>query len=500
MRTALLAWCALCVCALSAFAEEMSSSKYKVIFSATTASLSHEGVSGSYLAKNVVMGGVAPGSSAETQSANATINFVDLYFAPLLSEWQFYQISEIRVRENRLGPEIFPETWTNDDDPYFFWIMVSENENMISGYSFSVDEEPDTEVDVYDSYYQYADDAFPEGVHEFFVRARNTRGMWGPAISFKIWVDATAPDVDDEMPVSGTLLRGDNVEVSCMLSDAASGVSADDLEMTINETAVKASLDPETMRYRLDEGELKNGENIVTVRVKDVAGNETVKTWSFVLDNEQPEGSVTINNGDRSTDNAYVTLKLDARDAISGVSKVYIATDGSMDQSDYQHPAVYAPLMENVLLADAETPGMKTVVVVFEDAAGNRSEPVSARITLTVGAPDTRIVSAPDTVTQEAAAEFVFASSRSDALFSYSLDDGSYSEWTTADQVTFSELPVGSHVFKVRAAVDMNGDGQFGIAETDQSPAQWVWSVMSERDADEATKEKVRKTLYYKRN
>ena len=500
MRAAMRLTVVAAVCAAAPFAraEKMSSPKYAMVFSESAASLNPQTVSAKYQALYLLLGSTSPEYTTVMTGTAATVDVMKPYFEDVLGDWQFYQLAEIRARENRVGPEILPQTWTKDDDPYFFWILASKNKGNVSGYSYDVDKEPDESVDTYEPYVQYDDGAFPEGVHTFYARARTVRGNWGPSVSFAVWVDASAPTASGETPLAGSLVREATIAVSCQLFDAYSGIDETSVTMSVNGTDAAASYDAATQTLALDEAVLESGENVVEVRFKDVVGNDATKTWSFVLDNEAPTGSVSINNGDTTTDNAFVTLKTPASDAVSSVSKMYIAADGMVD-AEFAKPLPYAPLTEDVRLAQPETPGLKTVAVVFEDAAGNRSPQYTATVMLTSGAPDTKIFAAPDTVTPDASATFAYGSSRTDAVFCHSLDDGAYAQWSTVSEVTFSDLPAGSHLFKVRSAVDLDGDGTYGPGEIDPSPAQWVWSVTAAA-SDEGSAAKTKKTLYYRRN
>ena len=465
-------------------------------FTESAASLKTKASSATYGAQYVLIGSASPEFTTAVSGSAVTMDILRPYFDDVLTDWKNLRVLEIRAQENRLGPEIFPQRWTRDNDPYFFWIISAEQLKKVNGFSYAIDAEPAEKPDLYQPELQYADDMFPEGKHTLYVRVRTVHGVWGLPAGFEIWVDATPPTAFNEEPLSGSLISGEKVAVSCGFSDAYSGLDPEGFSMSINDVVATASFDETTQTYVLDEAVLESGENVVTIKAKDIAGNETTKTWSFVLDNEKPVGSITINNGDATTDNAYVTIKAQATDGVSSVAKMYVAMDGVVD-SEFSNPLPYTPILEKIRLAEPGTPGVKTVAVVFEDAAGNRSAVSKAIVVLTLGAPDTKIVSAPETVTHETSAVFAYDSSRPDAVFCYSLDESAYSQWSSSKELDLSDLAVGNHLLKVRSAVDLDGDGSYGEGEVDASPAQWVWAVAADEGAAE---KKSGKTLYYKRN
>ncbi|MCD6554886.1 MAG: Ig-like domain repeat protein, partial [Anaerolineae bacterium] len=92
------------------------------------------------------------------------------------------------------------DTWYNDNDPTFSWTTPPSGAG-ISGYSYILDQAPDTEPDLFAdtsgntrSYTNVAD-----GIWYFHVRALDNAGKWGPPDHFRVNIDTTNPAAPDEV-------------------------------------------------------------------------------------------------------------------------------------------------------------------------------------------------------------------------------------------------------------------------------------------------------------
>jgi CSLREA domain-containing protein len=85
-------------------------------------------------------------------------------------------------------------------------------------------------------------------------------------------------------------------------------------------------------------------------------------------------------------------------------------------------------------------------------------------------APDTTILSGPDTTTSSASASFSFESDEEDVSFECRLDSGLEADWASCGSPhNYSGLSAGAHTFEVRAT---DGEGY-----ADLSPASWSWTI-----------------------
>jgi len=395
--------------------------------------------------------------------------------APNLPYWV---VSNLQAKTDILGLIIPEKTWQKDADPYFYWQADITPPDSIDGYSVSLDTPPKQEIVTTEANYQFAPNSITSGKHTFYVLPYTLAKGWDTqGLSFEIWVDVDAPIVSSTQPAAGTLTSNNLIPISCSLSDAHSGVSKIATTLTVNNNSVlfDYDADKQILTYT-PSAPYQEGDNAVLLKAVDNVGNFTTKGWNFVVDTQPPTGSILINNGQQITHSAYVSINIDAKDAISGVKNIYLSNDGVFD-TELNQPYPYSPVIANWLLRDPDTGGQKTVYVKFEDFAGNLSQTYQANITLELMTPNTRIISGPPTITEETSAAFTYEASREGCLFSYRLDNLDWSTWQSGTKAEFSGLAEGNHYFYVKAGFDLNGDGQITIDEEDPTPAQWVWTV-----------------------
>ncbi|MBN2299378.1 MAG: fibronectin type III domain-containing protein, partial [Deltaproteobacteria bacterium] len=119
----------------------------------------------------------------------------------------------------------------------------------------------------------------------------------------------------------------------------------------------------------------------VAVSAYDTSGNESdfsqeTSVYIPIPDVTPPTGSIVINNSSPLTSTRVVTLNLSAADSGGSVAGMRLSNDGQ----SYSDEAAYSTSQQWVL---TEGDGVKTVYVLFKDAAGNwMSTPVSDSIEL----------------------------------------------------------------------------------------------------------------------
>lgn len=369
------------------------------------------------------------------------------------------------------GAEITQSLWQQDNDPYFYWEPPSGG-LVILGYSYSLDSLPDEQLDTQDEYCYFSQDSVGDGVHTFYVIAQRSSGLWSEPASFEIWVDTTAPTLNSLVPSLGTVLSTDLPQVRVAISDVASGVNPEDIEMRINQALVTPEYISGIASYT-PTVPLSDGEITVSLGAADLVGNYSLPlTWSFIIDTEGPGGSILINNDDEMTTTNVVTLNLSAEDEITDVVQMILSNDGVFDTEAWEP---YISLRKNWVLPAIS--GTRKVYARVRDRAGNISETFFDEINLVIIAPDTYILSGPSGVTQSQSAQFTFRGSLDGCQFSYKFDNEDWSDWSGSASISRTDLPEGNHYFMVRAAKDLNKDSVFQLDEVDPTAALRVWTV-----------------------
>lgn len=390
-------------------------------------------------------------------------------------------ISNLQAKTSATGIAIEPAVWEIDDDPYFYWHVDITPEDSIAGYSVSLDTYPDAVIDTTEASYQFPENSILSGKHTVFVLPFMPGITLVPEddnlLKYELWVDIIAPQVTDLVPTAGIITTNNTIPISCTLYDEHSGVDSSATVLNINENPVTFSYDAETqtLKYQPDTA-LPEGQNAVLLKAIDRVGNYTNKGWNFIVDTQPPTGNILLNNGESVTHSAYVTVNINADDSVSGVQYIYLSNDGVFD-NELQHPYSYAPLISGWLVAEPDVDGIKTVYAKFQDYAGNISEPFKAEIALKRLTPETRIISGPGSITEDKIADFTFESTKEGSVFSYKLDNGDWSQWSSAPTAHFTELAEGNHYFYVKGAYDLNGNAKIEVDEEDSTPAEWIWTI-----------------------
>lgn len=371
------------------------------------------------------------------------------------------------------GEEILQSTWHQDNDPYFYWQAPTEAIEVL-GYSYSLDTPPDEEVDSTTTSYYFSTDSISDGSHTFYVKAKRSSGLWGEPAAFDIWVDTTAPAVNNFSPGLGNVIASDSPAIEARISDGASGVDGGAIEMRVNQARVEPEYDFESgLLSYAPSIPLSDGEITISLTTYDNVGNYGLPlNWSFIVDTSGPQGTILINNGDELTTTNLVTLSISAEDEVTDIAEMMLSNDGVFDSETWES---YASLRRNWVLPAIN--GMRKVYARVRDEAGNISEAFFDEISLVIIAPDTYILSGPSGITESQEAQVSFRGSLEDCSFSYKFDNEDWSDWSSSFSLSKANLAEGNHYFMVKAAKDLNKDGIFQLDEVDPTPALRVWTV-----------------------
>jgi hypothetical protein len=404
-------------------------------------------------------------------------------FLPILSEpaptGNEFEIYDIQAFSFSKRTEILASVWQNNNDPYFTWKVKSYVPSaLIVGYSVALDAEPDETIDTIDAYYDGFIVGFvTDGKHTFYVKAATTGNVWGDVYSFEFWVDTKEPDTENLEPPPGSLTIDNTPTISLNLSDAHSGLDLDSLKLYIDDSPFSFTYE-NGLLVSTPTTALPDGAKTVRIQANDFAGNLLNRIWGFTIDSNLPTGSILLNGGEGSTNYARVRLSLEASDQTTEVTQMIISNDGVFDTESWEN---FQPDYTDWILYEPQKIGLKRVYCRFKDEAGNISDIYEDSIMLTSASIDTVITSGPLSPTQEVEAAFSFRSSLDEALFSYKLDGQNWTDWAQDTTANFSGLAPGNHIFSVKSAKDMNGDGTISLDEEDLLPAQWTWIIQTEQ-------------------
>ena len=373
------------------------------------------------------------------------------------------------------GTAIDEGAWQRDADPYFLW--QAESPELVEGYSYALDGEPDATMETGSTSWDVAQDPLKQladGQHTFSVQAVDSAGNSGPPLSRTVWIDTTPPTVGGYTPAAGSLLNTLRPGISVNVSDPHSGVGPAEITLLMNGATSSVTMDETAgVATATGTGLVREGANSIRVEASDRLGNkQAALVWSFTVDTTPPAGTLAINAGAALTTSVYVTLNLTASDAISGVTGMLVSNDaltGYVQES-------FNPVRE-LWKINAVT-GTQKVYVKFIDTAGNISNPIEASIELHLLAPDTIILSGPAGFTPSTSAQMSFTCPEGGCVFSYAFDHDDWSEWNSETVAKRGGLSYGNHYFRVKAAKESNG--QEGIQpeeEEDPTPAERTWIV-----------------------
>lgn len=371
------------------------------------------------------------------------------------------------------GTNIPAKTWQKDNTPIFIWEPPPTGPE-VAGYSYAIDATPDDTIDTTGTSFDVATSTLKslvDGKRTFSVKAINTAGKGGKPISMELWVDTTPPQIATYTPEPGGLFNL-SPSVNATVSDAASGVTQDTIELLINGSPASVLFDAAAGRVSSTGGIWKEGANSMELRLSDAAGNARAPlVWSVTLDTKPPKGTVTINGGAEMTTSIYVSLGLSAADETSGVARMLMSNE---ELGGYVEEP-YVSLRELWRLNAVRGP--QRVYVKFVDKAGNVSAPVFDEIELGLLSPETVITSGPAGFSPTHSPSFTFGCLEGGCVFSYAFDNDPWSEWSTATSATTADLAFGNHYFRVKAAKEANGIAGIQPDEEDPSAAERTWVV-----------------------
>jgi len=216
--------------------------------------------------------------------------------------------------------------------------------------------------------------------------------------------DTVAPTITELTPGNDSFVNNTTPTISAVVSDDLSGINAESIQMTLDDTPVQPNYDSDTGTVSYTpESDLTEGQHTVSLNVSDNAGNTAEVSWSFTVDVTPPTISITTPIAGDDVINAQeaengITITGTVSDEGSGVAEVTVTlSDGT---NNVQKATVVDPdtgtwnvsfTSDNLTqLSD----GQITVTATATDRAGNQNSDQkqitkdTAAPTVTVDLPD----------------------------------------------------------------------------------------------------------------
>ena len=272
---------------------------------------------------------------------------------------------------------ISPQT---DTTPTFTWSPATDNETAVARYKVAVPGKV-AQTDV-GNVTQWTSTELPEGNYTFQISAYDLANNAGPIAECNFTIklaDTIKPSITNPQPAPGTIVGQTAPEISCVASDAQSGINETSILMRLNGTKVTHSYDSVTGKICCMPTPLTQAAYLVEVYVEDLAGNNATLTWCFriVLGDTQPPSKVT---------------GLTVTDAKDG--KLNIAWNPATDNVQVSHYKVYrdGTFLTNVPgvfyqdtgLTNGQTYAYQVSAVDTSNNEGAKSDPASGTPTKTV--------------------------------------------------------------------------------------------------------------------
>ncbi len=302
-----------------------------------------------------------------------------------------------------------------------------------------------------------------DGDWTFKVRATDTAGNTGEAVSHDFTIDTAGPDtVLEDTPKT----RGNDTTPSFTWSSTATDVAS--YECLLDGPGTEGTWTACTSGDSL--GDLADGEWTFQVRATDTLGNTgTPASYDFTIDTDAPATTFTTTAEALSNDTTPTfAWTSEATDVES--YECQLSRPGSSEPSPWETCTSGDPLTD---LADGDW----TFKVRATDTAGNTGEAVSHDFTIDTAGPDTVLEDTPKTRGNDTTPSFTWSSTATDVASYECLLDGPGTEgtWTACTSGdSLGDLADGEWTFQVRATDTLGNTG---------TPASYDFTIDTDRPA-----------------
>lgn len=289
---------------------------------------------------------------------------------------------------NVLKPANFNFTWdavSGIDEE-----QVSYNFRMAPSLTTESDLDPDTThsfASVTNSF-AFAETGMDGGKWYWQVQAVDSQGVSAWSDIWQVTVDATLPvtaisqpsgvyggPTTSVIPFSATVYDAGGIKKCTIIQDDGTPIeTSESSSLTASESEPVTHV---TLTATIDAGSLSEGTHGITVKIEDIAGNEGVRSQSFVVDKTAPQLSVNINNN--QTVKGVMNINLMVDDATLQTSSITLLnednTPATLEKTDTEQADVEVAAATNTLKWDTKkvANGMYRIRFFGKDAAGNES-------------------------------------------------------------------------------------------------------------------------------
>lgn len=222
----------------------------------------------------------------------------------------------------------------------------------------------------------------PEGAYTITVTATEPGNTYTPVV-VNVNVDVTKPKFFDFNPVANSFVKGPNVPIVVKVVDA----NFKEYRVQVNSQDIPnntgTTLDPQNsflVNWNVN-GILQDGEQSITITVKDQAGNEETKTLPVTIDRIAPTTTIQFPRADtKIRPRSTITVTIDVADpgsnsiAVTGVDVVLKDMNNNMimrvPRTSFQNGRWMGRIQNNTPL-----PNKFKIVATTTDRAGNVGVP-----------------------------------------------------------------------------------------------------------------------------
>ncbi len=429
-------------------------------------------------AKTVTIDFSATNNTGYILSGNSPVTFATIYFrakalgsTSLTFNTAFTKVMEKSTYNDVLSPTLGAATLTVTNDvvapvvtigtgpgagsvinsrtPSFAWTATDDRALNATPYAYSLSGPTPTAKTAYSTTNTAIFSSLADGAYTFTAYARDAASPpneGNQARSFT--VDATAPTVSISTgPAAGGVTNVNPVVFTFTGTDTRTATA--NLVYSYSMTGQSATAyGPSTTASFSN---LTDGSKTFSVTSRDEAGNiSAAATRTFTVDRTAPIVSLAATGPTGVINTNSGTFTWTGSDSRTGATVTYATRLDSGSWSTYSAATTY--------LWSAIPEGAHTFSVRAQDDAGNVSAVQTRSFTVDTTAPTVTITSGPSGTVNTNTATFTWSGSdtRTGAVitYSYRMDGGSWSAYSSSVSQTFSGLTNASHTFEVRAQDD----------------------------------------------